>query len=231
MSFSEIVRSKEPGMAKRNGSILDNPALLPWWVNVIFAVIVYLSLKYWIPTIEFQDTFDAGTATAAHELAPFLSGIILATAVVSAFNCRRKGQLLEKQKGDGSIRPISWREFEELVGEAYRKKGCQVTETGGDGADGGFDPALRKNGGHLLVQCKNWRMDKAGVKVLRELYRVFAAKGAPEEIVICSGTFTEEASDFARGKPEEPAEGTALAPMVNEVQKKNIFNRHQSNSP
>lgn len=196
-----------------------------------FAVIVYLCLKYWIPTIKFQNTFDAGTAKAAHALAPFLSGIILATAAVSAFNSWRKGQLVEKQKGDGSIRSISWREFEELVGEAYRKKGYQVTETGGDGADGGVDLALRKNGEHLLVQCKNWRMDKAGVKVLRELDGVVAAKGAAEGIVICSGTFTKEARDFARGKPKEPAEGTALAPMVDEVQKKDIFNRHQSNSP
>ena len=120
----------------------------------------------------------------------------------------------------GSIRSIAWREFEELVGEAYRRKGYRVTETGGGGADGGVDLILRKNGEHLLVQCKNWRMDKVGVKVVRELYGVVAAEGATGGIVICSGAFTQEARDFARGKPIELVEGTALARMVEEVKKK-----------
>jgi restriction system protein len=207
-------------MAKRNGSLLDDLALLPWWVNVVLAVIVYLSMKYWIPTIKFQNFFYAGTAKAAPGLAPFLAGIILVPAAVSAFNSWRKGQLLEKQKGIGSIKSITWLEFEELVGEAYRRQGYRVTETGGGGADGGVDLALRKNGEHLLVQCKNWRMYKVGVKVVRELYGVVAAEGATGGVVICSGAFTQEARDFARGKPMELIEGTALALMVEEVKKK-----------
>ncbi len=207
-------------MARHNGSILDDLALYPWWVNVILAVVVYLSLKYWIPTIEFQNPFYAGIAKGVHVLAPTLAGILLLPAAVSAINSWRKGRLLQRQKGIGSIRSIAWREFEELVGEAYRRKGYRVTETGGGGADGGVDLILRKNGEHLLVQCKNWRMDKVGVKVVRELYGVVAAEGATGGIVICSGAFTQEARDFARGKPIELVEGTALARMVEEVKKK-----------
>ncbi|MGO9022499.1 MAG: restriction endonuclease [Syntrophobacteraceae bacterium] len=207
-------------MAKRNGSILDDLARYPWWVNVILAGIAYLSLKYWIPTIEFQSPFYAGIAKGAHVLAPTLAGILLLPAAVSAINSWRKGRLLEKQKGVGSIRSISWREFEELVGEAYRRKGYRVTETGGGGPDGGVDLILRKNGEHILVQCKNWRMDKIGVKVVRELYGVVGAEGASGGVVICSGEFTQEARDFARGKPIELIEGTALARMVEEVKKK-----------
>jgi len=185
-------------MAKRNGSILDDLALLAWWVNVVLAVIVYLSLKYWMPAIKFQNPFYAGTAKAAPGLAPFLPGIILLPAAISAFNSWRKGQLLEKQKSIGSIKSITWLEFEELVGEAYRRQGYRVTETGGGGADGGVDLILRKNGEHLLVQCKNWRMDKVGVKVVRELYGVVAAEGATGGIVICSTTSPrKKAPDFA----------------------------------
>jgi restriction system protein len=206
-------------MAKQNDSILDDLALYPWWVNVILAIIVYLSLKYWIPTIEFQNPFYAGIAKGAHVLAPTLAGIMLLPAALSAINSWRKGQLLDRQKGIGGIKSISWREFEELVEEAYRRKGYRVTETGGGGADGGVDLTLRKNGEHLLVQCKNWRMD-VGVKIVRELYGVVAAEGATGGIVICSGKFTQEARDFARGKPIELIEGTALARMIDEVKKK-----------
>lgn len=206
-------------MAKRNGSILDDLALLPWWVNVILSVAVYLSLKYWIPTIKIQDTFYAGMAKAAPGLAPFLAGILLIPAAISGFNSWRKGQLLERQKGIDSIRSISWREFEELVGEAYRRKGFRVTETGGGGADGGADLVLRKNGEHLLVQCKNWRTNKVGVKVVRELFGVVSAEGASGGIVICSGTFTHEAKDFARRKPLELIGGTELTRMIEEVKR------------
>jgi len=41
-------------MAKRNESILDPLAFLPWWVSVALSGISYLILKYFIPTIEFQ---------------------------------------------------------------------------------------------------------------------------------------------------------------------------------
>jgi restriction system protein len=79
---------------------------------------------------------------------------------------------------------------------------------------------LRKNGEKLLVQCKHWKMARIGVKVVRELYGVVAAEGASGGIVICSGTFTQEAHDFAKGKPMELVEGAALGRMVEEVRKK-----------
>jgi restriction system protein len=32
---------------------------------------------------------------------------------------------------------MTWREFEQLVGQAFRQRGYQVTESGGNGPDGG----------------------------------------------------------------------------------------------
>lgn len=206
-------------MPKRNDSILDDLALLPWWVSVTFAAVIYVSLKYLVPLINFKDWMFRGIPAAAPGLAP-LAGIFLIPAAVSVVNSWRKGLLLEKQKGVGNIKSISWLEFEELVGEAYRRKGYRVTESGGGGPDGGVDLILRKNGEHLLVQCKHWKLDKIGVKVVRELYGVVAAEGASGGVVICSGTFTHEARDFAKGKPMELIEGTALARMVEEVKRK-----------
>ena len=147
-------------MARRSRTILDDLALLSWWVDVILAALVYLSFKYVIPAISFQSPLYKGIARVLPGLAPFFAGLILFTAGISAFNAWRKGQLLERQTGIGTLRAISWKEFEELVGEAYRRKGYTVAETGGGGADGGVDLVLRRGGEKLLVQCKHWKMER-----------------------------------------------------------------------
>jgi restriction system protein len=97
---------------------------------------------------------------------------------LSYFESRRKRKLLDSQEDLESIRSLSWREFEELVGEAYRRRGYTVKENAGAGPDGGIDLVLNKNGNTFLVQCKQWRSCKIGVKVVREMYGLMAAKQA-----------------------------------------------------
>jgi restriction system protein len=220
-------------MARRNGSTLEDLSLLPWQLSVALAPAVYIALKYVIPLFlerhyvnaSPQETFQKGLyvykafATIAPVLAPFAAGILLLAAGLSAYNAWRKGNLLQRQTGIKTIRAISWQEFEELVGEAYRRKGYSVTECGGGGADGGVDLILKKGGEKLLVQCKHWRMDKVGVKVVRELYGVIAAEGASGGIVISSGAFTQEAKNFAKGKPLSLIDGVELAEIVAGVKK------------
>jgi restriction system protein len=111
------------------------------------------------------------------------------------------------------------RAFEELGGAAYRRKGVQVSETGGGGADGGVDLILKKDGETLLVQGKNWRTFKVGVKVVRELYGVVVARGANGGIVISSGRFSREARELARGKALELVDGGQLVRMIEAVKK------------
>jgi len=206
-------------VARRSMSIFDDLILLPWWVNLILAVVVYFLFRYVVPNITFQNPFLRGLAIALHSFASLAAIILLFVAALSAFNAWRKGQMLDDQKGLETIRSISWREFEELVGEAYRRKGYSVTETGGGGADGGVDLVLRKDGDKLLVQCKHWKIVKVGVKVIREVYGIVAAEGATGGIIISSGTFTQEAKDFAKDKPLELLDGSELLKLVAEVQR------------
>lgn len=105
---------------------------------------------------------------------------------------------------------MSWREFEQLVGEAFRQRGYAVEETA-PGPDGGVDLVLRKEGEKLLVQCKQWRAFKVGVSVVRELYGVVAAQGAAGGFVITSGQFTREARSFALGRNVHLIDGEQLA--------------------
>ena len=116
-----------------------------------------------------------------------------------------------------SILSLSWREFEQLVGEAYRRQGYDVEETGGGGADGGMDLILRGHGETVLVQCKQWRERQVGVDKVRELFGVVTAEGAHRGILVTSGTYTNDAQSFKVGKPLLLVDGPALAELVENV--------------
>jgi len=92
-----------------------------------------------------------------------------------------------------------------------------VTETGGGGADGGIDLALKKEGETFLVQCKQWKALKVGVTTVRELYGVMAAEGATGGFVVTSGVFTDEARAFATGRNIELMDGKALHALIRGV--------------
>lgn len=90
-----------------------------------------------------------------------------------------------------------------LTSEMFRRKGFAVIERGGNGPDGGVDLELRFDKDKYLVQCKQWKSQKVGVAIVRELYGVMAAEGAVGGFVIASGEFTDDAKNFAEGRAIE----------------------------
>ena len=62
-------------------------------------------------------------------------------------------------------------------------------------------------------------MDKVGVKVVMNSTVWLLLKAQLVGVVIPSGTFTQEARDFARGKPLELLDGSELLRLIAEVQK------------
>jgi restriction system protein len=126
---------------------------------------------------------------------------------------------VEQSDSAAALNEMTWQEFEMLVGEAFRRRGYTITETGGGGADGGIDLVLRKNGDKFLVQCKQWRAFNVGVSIIRELYGVMAATGAAGGFVVTSGVFTQDARDFAEGRNIELIDGPALSAMIGQIQR------------
>jgi restriction system protein len=129
--------------------------------------------------------------------------ILLAAAVMSALGRLRRRQLLGHVAGGPAtalVNSMTWQDFEQLVGEAFRQRGYKVRETGGGGADAGVDLQLERDGERHLVQYKQWRAQRVGVEVIRELYGAMAAQGAAGGWVVTSGAFTEPARQFAQGR-------------------------------
>lgn len=121
------------------------------------------------------------------------------------------------QRSLDDLRALTWRQFESIVGEAFRQQGYAVTETGQGGADGGVDLVLTRAGKRYFVQCKQYRAWTIPVMVVREIFGVVAARKADGAIVVTTGTFTNDAVDFAKGQPIELIDGRRLEAMVREI--------------
>jgi restriction system protein len=207
------------GMAKRDDNLLDLLSQCPWWVSVVFSGVVYTALRFILPAVQFENGLLRGFAQAAPTIALPISVVLLFPAGISLFDSARKRKLLNKQTDLNSIRLLSWKEFEELVGEAYRRKGYSVVENHGVGSDGGIDLRLKKAGNLFLVQCKHWKTQKVDVRVVREMYGLMTAERASGVIIITSGLFTQDARIFAENKPIDLVEGYQLADLIRSAQR------------
>jgi restriction system protein len=206
-------------MARKDDSILNQLVKSPWWVSVLVSAAAFVGLGYIFPAIDFGGSAANGMAKGFSQLAPIVALLLLIPAPIAALNSWRKRKLLDSRKRIDSIRALGWREFEELVGEAYRREGYRVIENTTAGPDEGIDLVLKKDGNLVLVQCKQWKTTKIGVNVVRELLGVMTAKHAASGILITSGIFTQEAKNFAAGKPIDLVDGPQLLRLIGNVQK------------
>ena len=230
---------------KQNGfeDLVELASRLPWWVGVALAIIAYLVLH----PIAIQEiavsgdikTIGTSVATQIFKTVATFGQYLLPVAfligsVISAFKQRKRNQLVEQTLTRGkqsALLDMSWREFEMLVGEAFRRRGFSVEEMGGNGPDGGIDLVLRKGSQIHLVQCKQWKALKVGVDVIRQLYGVMAAKGATGGFVVTSGQFSSDAKAFAEGQNIELIEGKQLLAMIQAVQTSKVVGSTTVASP
>lgn len=219
-------------MAKRRTSLADDlvdlVALLPWWACIALALSSYVILHRLaaVPQGALQpgqmgDFLQRSMITAFAFAGQFIAPILCLIAALISFLRQRKRKALVtgvvQSNSADALNAMSWREFEVLVGEAFRLQGYQVIEQGGAQPDGGIDLVLRKGSETHLVQCKQWKAYKVGVDVVRQLYGVMAAKGAAGGFVITSGTFTADAQAFADGRNVKLVDGPKLFGLIQQA--------------
>jgi restriction system protein len=207
--------------------LMEFGSRLPVRTSVTLAIVSFLVLHGVAAALEASTrTVTVGSPTShllLGAIASFLQFIVPAGFLFGAVGSvlrRSQSHTLFKKAAAGTHRAIadmSWGKFERLVGEAFRLKGYDVAETGGQGSDGGYDLVLTKDGARLLVQCKHWRTQTVGVVVVRELYGVIAARGAAGGFVVTSGRFTHGARRFAKRCGIELLDGDGLKSLIREM--------------
>ncbi len=214
-------------MAKRTKGGFEQIAAMPWWLGILIGLIGYVVIRHgigwYLGSTNSLYLSGLGQLAASGIYAPLgwmlLVGCWLA-ALASFIGRGRRRQLLDSQTGIDSLRRMSWRQFEQLAGEAFRRQGYAIEETGLGGADGGIDLILRQNGQTTLVQCKQWQNRQVGVKVVREMYGLLVHHQAAAVKIVALGDYTPDARRFAQGKPIELIHGGELIATVRSLKKK-----------
>lgn len=203
--------------------LIEIASRLPWWVSLLIAVGSWLILH---PITNSQpyaprDLHQMGQSVAGELIrifalfGQFVLPVVFVIGAIGSVLARAKRKRLRTNVANAresgqTIEGISWREFEMLVGETFRRKGFTVIEKGGSGPDGGVDLVLCLGTDKYLVQCKQWKAINVGVTVVRELFGVMVADGAAGGFVVTSGKFTSEAKLFSEGRNIQLVDGLLL---------------------
>jgi restriction system protein len=207
--FEEI----EGFMARRSNSafedIADITSKFPWWVGVFLALVSFLFLNWYagteVPVATGIDGVYKNMLPSLLRILAFFGQLVFPVAfllgsLISVILNIKRGKLYIKTScsvSQDSLNDMSWRDFEFLVGEYFRRRHFSVEETK-DGADGGVDLIAKKGREKYLIQCKQWKVPIVRVNVVRELLGVVVGAGATGGIVVTSGEFTKDAITFAR---------------------------------
>lgn len=194
-------------MPRRKSSWVDDLILAPWWVSAALALLAYVILPAVLPS----PLVNGG-------LVLLITFVLLAISTVSGVRSLSSRLLLDSQTSLASLRNLPWKRFEGVLAAAYRRRGYQVMETLGGGADGGVDLRLRKDGHAVVVQCKRWKGRPVPVQVVRELYGVMIDRRASAAKIVATTNFTADAVAFAKDKPIELVDSNALLRLVRDVQ-------------
>jgi len=149
----------------------------------------------------------------ANSLATMLAGLVILGWLVVQLQARDRRHLVE---WTSDLRLLSGEEFEWLVGEVFRREGCEVRETGSqEDPDGNIDLELTRDGQRMIVQCKRWRSWQVGVREIREFAGTLMREG-----LLASGGIFVTLSDF---KERARAEGEKIG--ITLVDNRDLYSR------
>jgi len=205
-------------MPRQKESIAELLLKLPWWVSAGLGLMAYAFIHWAIPAWAGDDPFRLRFTNGMVRLAPFVLIIFGMLALASLVFSRTRRKLVDRQTSLETLSDMTWKQFEWLVAEAFRREGYRVDFSVDAGPDGGIDLVLHRDGRTSLVQCKQWRTYSVGVPVIREMFGLMVAEDADEVIIVTSGQFTNDAKAFAEGKPIWLIDGPELLALVQSVQ-------------
>ncbi|RUO44528.1 restriction endonuclease [Idiomarina aquatica] len=215
--------------------LLDLFVTWPWYVSLALAICIFFGIDTYQQltpeaAVRPKSSNPGDVVVAAFEPAkamaltlvkiflPILLAIASFVSFIKSLLTQRHYHYVEQSPTSASLNEMSWSDFESLTGEYFKREGYTVKPTK-KGPDGGVDLRIKKDDRLYLVQCKQWKMRKVPVAVVRELYGLIAAENAAGGFMVTSGELTREALDFAKDKPIYMIDGTTFHRFIRQREK------------
>lgn len=177
--------------------------------------------RHWLPEpYTFLEPYLAPTPRNGIILGAALLVIALLVTLIAVAR-RAKGAAANRPFAGESGGPqgfgaLTWRHFELLLSEVFRREGYAVESVSNRSGDG-VDMRLRRDGALTLVQCKFWSNAKVSVQAVRDFYDTMTAAEAVQGFFICTGDYTLDALQFADGKPLQLLDREGLKDLIARV--------------
>ena len=166
----------------------------PWWIS--FALVGAIAL--------------ASGALLPPEYVPFgvMGGFpFLVIGSMAAWRQLRAPAPRDIERTLEALGGMSWREFSEVLTQAYARQGFSVQPATGTAAD----LQLHKNGQTTLVAARRWKAANQGVEPLRALARARSDQDASHCTYVALGPLGDAAQRFAKAERIDVLSGQALA--------------------
>lgn len=203
---------------KHTSSIFDLVIKLPWWIN-LFLSILTVSAPYLLKSkiMVTKNMLIINNYSIIYFIAFILAFIFFISSLITFLKVRKEKQIFDKQNNIKDLYSIKWDTFEILVREVFSRSGHKVKIRGGNRPDGGVDLEAYKEGKKIIIQCKQWKSNKVGVAIVREMFGVMIHEKAQSVYIITCGSFTKDAKEFAKGKPIHLIHGFKLLDWIKEI--------------
>lgn len=130
---------------------------------------------------------------------------------------RLKRQNRKKYRRINHLRSLAPTAFEKATADLFEQLGYQVRVTPPQN-DGGFDIVAKRDGVKYLIECKRYSArNRVGRPEVQKLCGAMVGEKADRGIFVTTGTFTEEAKEFASRVNIDLVTGRELAKMMEQV--------------
>lgn len=213
---------------RKDLSIFDFLAQIPWWVSVSLSAFFYVLLKFVVPYFEAQSILVSEVHVSLGPVfAPVVALIFLTPATFSLLQSNRKKKLYDLKKEIQLIQNLPWQQFKALVAEAYKQTGYMIMGDSSFSADPNVDLVIRKSANLYLVQCRYWQNRKLGKREVKNLCSLTHAKQASGAFLLTTGIFTNDARHYAAGRPINLVDGIDLVELLGKIHSNSASERLQ----
>jgi len=117
-----------------------------------------------------------------------------------------------------AISGLAEKQVEQLVADAFRAEGYQVSALDASAKSPDACLLMSKGAQRTLLQCKYWIKRQINETPVREFYGLMATHDATAGMLVTSGSFTLEASRFARYGSIQLIDGPRLLALLRQHQ-------------